>query len=66
MEQKASLSPAQSAWVNHHLYRTHDEARADIFCYIEAFYNRRRLHSALDYFSPEAYEQFYYQQHGVA
>jgi transposase InsO family protein len=31
--------------------------------YIEAFYNRRRRHSSLDYFSPEAYEQLYRQQH---
>ena len=56
----------KSEWVNHHLYRTHDEARADIFYYIEAFYNRRRLHSALGYLSPEAYEQLYYQRQGVA
>lgn len=27
-------------WVNHHGYRTHDEARSDIFYYVEAFYNR--------------------------
>ena len=56
----------KSEWVNHHLYHTHDEARADIFYYIEAFYNRRRRHSALGYLSPEAYEQLYYQQQGVA
>jgi putative transposase len=52
----------KSEWVNHHLYRTRAEARADIFYYIEAFYNRRRLHSSLDYLSPEAYEQLYQQQ----
>ena len=39
-------------WVNHRAYRTRDEA----------FYNRRRLHSSLDYFSPEEYEQLYHQQ----
>ena len=42
----------KSEWVNHHVYRTRDEARADIFYYIEAFYNLRRLHSSLDYLSP--------------
>jgi putative transposase len=52
--------------VNHHVYRTRDEARTDIFYYIEAFYNRRRLHSSLDYLSPEAYEQIYHQRQSVA
>ncbi|MBU0704862.1 MAG: IS3 family transposase, partial [Chloroflexi bacterium] len=56
----------KSEWVNHHVYRTRDEARTDIFYYIEAFYNRRRIHSSLDYLSPEAYEQIYYQQQSLA
>ena len=56
----------KSEWVHHHTYRTRDEARADIFYYIESFYNRRRLHSSLDYISPEAYEQLYHQQQSVA
>ncbi len=37
-------------------YRTRDEARLSIFEYVEVFYNRRRKHSALDYMSPEQYE----------
>lgn len=32
-------------------------ARRALFDYIEVFYNRQRLHSALDYMSPAAYEQ---------
>jgi putative transposase len=43
-------------------YRTRNEARTSVFSYIEAFYNRQRRHSALNYLSPEAYEQLYYQQ----
>ena len=52
----------KSELVNHRRYRTRDEARLDLFFYIEAFYNRRRLHSSLDYLSPEAYEQLYHQR----
>ena len=34
-------------------YLTRDEARADIFQFLEGWYNRRRLHSALGYITPE-------------
>ncbi len=50
----------KSERVHHVLYRTRNEARADLFSYIEGFYNRRRLHSALGYLSPEEYEQAYH------
>lgn len=38
-------------------YATRQEARTQIFEYIEVFYNRQRLHSTLDYQSPMDYEQ---------
>ena len=54
-------------WVHHLIYETRDQARADIFFYIEAFYNRKRRHSTLGYVSPETYETVYYQhQHQLA
>jgi putative transposase len=37
-------------------YRTRQEARADLFQYIEVFYNRRRRHSLLGDLSPADYE----------
>jgi transposase InsO family protein len=37
-------------------YESRGEAKRDIFQYIEIFYNRFRLHSALGYKSPEEYE----------
>jgi putative transposase len=52
----------KSELVYHRVYRTRDEAKADVFFYVESFYNRRRRHSALDYLSPEAYERLCYQQ----
>jgi putative transposase len=39
------------------VYKTRDLARADIFDYIEAFYNRTRRHSHLGGISPEAFEK---------
>jgi len=38
------------------VYRTRDAARADVFDYIECFYNPRRRHSKLGYLSPVAFE----------
>jgi putative transposase len=37
-------------------WRTHAEARTAVFAFIEAFYNRRRRHSALGYLSPAQFE----------
>lgn len=39
------------------IYRTRDDARADMFDYIERFYNPRRRHSTLGYLSPVEFEQ---------
>ena len=38
------------------IYRTRDQARADVFDYIERFYNPRRRHSTIGYLSPMEYE----------
>ena len=51
--------------VHHRAYQTRDEARTDLFFYVEAFYNRRRRDSALDYLSPDAYEHLYYQNRQI-
>jgi putative transposase len=42
--------------VHHEKYATREMARQSIFEYIEIFYNRKRLHSSLEYLSPEAFE----------
>ena len=43
--------------VNHTRYLTRDEAQADIFDYIERFYNRKRRHGRLGNISPVAFEE---------
>ena len=38
------------------VYRMRDEARADVFDYIERFYNTKRRHSTIGYLSPMEFE----------
>ena len=49
-------STLKTELVHHERYATRAQARASIFEYIEVFYNRKRLHSALGYQSPEMFE----------
>jgi transposase InsO family protein len=44
--------------INRTKYKTREEARRSIFEYIEIFYNRRRLHSAIGYHTPVEYDKF--------
>ncbi len=41
-------------------YKTREEARRDIFWYIEIYYNRKRRHQALGYLTPVDYKQRYF------
>jgi putative transposase len=42
--------------VKRKVYENLNEAQADLFDYIEMFYNRKRLHSHLGHVSPDEYE----------
>jgi len=44
------------------IYISHEEARLELFTYIEVYYNRVRRHSTLGYVSPFIYEQMGMQQ----
>ena len=43
--------------VHQRSWTTREEARRDLFGYIEGYYNRQRIHSALGYLTPEQAEQ---------
>ena len=43
--------------VHHRRWATRDDARRDLFAYIEGHYNRQRIHSALGYITPEQAER---------
>ena len=46
-------------WLNEQHFKTREEAKAAVFEYIWIFYNRRRIHEANGYQTPEVY----YQEH---
>jgi transposase InsO family protein len=43
--------------VHQRCWATREEARRDLFGYIEGYYNRQRIHSALGYLTPEQAER---------
>jgi len=51
------FSTLKTELVNGKVYRSRSEARADIFEYIEIWYNRQRRHSSLGYLSLTEFEQ---------
>jgi putative transposase len=51
------FSSLKTERIRNRVYRTRDDARADLFDYIERFYNRARRHSKLEYMSPMEYEK---------
>ena len=51
------FSSLKTERVRHRIYETRAEARADLFDYVERFYNPRRRHSTIGYLSPIDYEK---------
>ena len=54
MESLTGLIKAEC--VHARTFETREQAALEIFDYIECFYNRKRIHSALGYLSPEEFE----------
>jgi len=51
------IATLKSELVHRHHFPDREAAKSAIFEYLEGFYNRRRLHSALGYKSPVSYEE---------
>ncbi|GEA17031.1 hypothetical protein E306M_01650 [Moorella sp. E306M] len=60
------LKTLKTEFVYHRRFKTRAEAELEIFEYIEVFYNRFRLHSALGYKTPEELEKNYDNLRNVA
>jgi putative transposase len=50
------FSTLKTERLGHRRYRTRDELRADVFDYIERFYNPKGRHSTIGYISPVQFE----------
>ena len=50
------FSTLKNELVHDRTFLTHDEARSQVFEFIEVFYNRQRVHQTLGYVSPVAFE----------
>jgi transposase InsO family protein len=59
------MSTIKSECTDETTFKTREDARLAIFDYIEVFYNRIRMHSALGYLSPEEFETSDY-SHAIA
>ena len=47
----------KAEWIYHFDFATREQARLAIFDYVEVFYNPSRMHSTLNYRSPDEYEK---------
>jgi hypothetical protein len=48
---------AAREWTGNQLYKTREDAIADVREYVAVYYNSKRLHSTLDYMTPMDYEK---------
>ena len=61
---ESAFATLKTELVHRRTFRTRDQAREEIFRWIEGWYNTRRRHSSLDYYSPADYEELYEQRRG--
>jgi transposase InsO family protein len=51
----------KSELIEHRKYQTVQQAKLDIFQFIEGWYNRKRIHAYLGYLTPEQFSNLFYQ-----
>jgi putative transposase len=51
------FSSLKTERISNKTYRTRNEAKADVFDYIERFYDPKRRHSTIGYLSPMEFER---------
>jgi putative transposase len=51
------FSSLKNEWMCKNTYESRNQARSEIFKYIEVFYNRQRIHQSLNYLTPEQFER---------
>jgi putative transposase len=51
------FSSLKNEWMYKSPYESRNQARSEIFKYIEIFYNRQRIHQSLNYLTPEQFER---------
>jgi transposase InsO family protein len=56
IQSSASVHSLKTERTARKTYRTRDDAKADVFDYIECFYNPKRRHSTIGYLSPVEFE----------
>ena len=55
----------KNEWVQKKIYQTLEDAKKEMFNYIEVFYNRQRRHASLGNVSPVVYEEMYEMNEGT-
>jgi len=60
---EALFASLKKELVHDERYTTREQAKASIFEYVEAFYNRVRRHSSLGFLSPAEFERTHNQKH---
>jgi putative transposase len=55
--QTASQFDKPGVRIKRKIYKTRNDARAEVFIYIEVFYNRKRRHGYIGNISPVEFEQ---------
>ena len=54
---ESPMGPIKAGCAHARTFGTREQAALEIFGYIECFYNRKRIHSALGHLGPEEFER---------